>query len=72
MAKEMTHIPPDEGSRSLWVMGELLTQRSRAGESAGLTHTSRSPRSPVPDGHPTSSTVRTSSSTCSRGTTGFR
>jgi hypothetical protein len=69
MEKEVVHIPPNEGARSLWVMDLLVTYKIQATKLAGPTPSSRWPPSQGPGLRRTSTTARTSPSTCSQGST---
>jgi hypothetical protein len=66
MEKAVAHVLPGEGTRSLWVMDELLTYKVPSQQTGGAYSLFEVTTQPGPDRHPTSSTVRMSPSTCWR------
>jgi hypothetical protein len=63
--KEVAHIPPGEGTRSLWLFGELLTCKVPSRQTGGAYTLLRSPRSPRQNRRCISITARMRPSMCS-------
>ena len=64
--KAIAHVPPGEGTKSLWVLGELLTYKIPSQQTGGayaLFEAATPPGAGLP---PTSTTARTRPSTCSK------
>src|SRR5918997_5799704 len=67
--KGVAHVHPAEGRRSLRVFGELVTCKVTSDQTGGAYSLFEVTTQPGEGRRPTSTTVRTSPSTCSRGST---
>jgi hypothetical protein len=69
IGRDVAHFAPGEGSRSLWVFGELVMYKIKGEQTGGAYSLFEVVAQPREDRRPTSSTARTSPSTCSRAST---